>query len=294
MDPPYITIGVCVRNSERTVKNAIWSILHQDYPHQKMELIIVDDGSTDRTFEFINQLLSKSDIFTKIFRQKWKGIAASRNIIVRNAGGKYIIWVDGDMVLPQHYVYKQVEFMELNPKVAIAKANYKTSKKFKLLGTLECFSRAFTLQRSELLVGTGGSIYRTEVIKEIGGFDMNIHGAGEDIDVVLRVKEKGWCVCKNNIEFIENFRETWKELWREYYWWGYGAHYVRHKHKNAVSIAYRLPTLSFIIGILKFFKVFKMHHVIVSVFLPFHFVYKDAAWLSGFVKSHFDGYGHIH
>ncbi|MEM5867131.1 MAG: glycosyltransferase [Candidatus Aenigmatarchaeota archaeon] len=44
----------------------------------------------------------------------------SINVVVKNASGKYIIWVDCDMILPKDHVQKQVEFMEQNPKVGIA------------------------------------------------------------------------------------------------------------------------------------------------------------------------------
>ncbi|MEM3378388.1 MAG: glycosyltransferase [Candidatus Bathyarchaeia archaeon] len=288
---PYITIGIVVRNCEKKVKDVIDSILLQDYDHQKMEIIFVDDGSIDRTFEYANQLLSNSDISIKILKDRWKGIASSRNKVIKNAMGKYIVWVDGDMLLPKHYVYSQVEFMELNPKVAVAKAHYCELKKFNFPAVMEYYSRISTI-RSELLVGTGGSIYRTQVIKEIGGFDENIRGAGEDLDAVFRIKAKGWFICKNNkAMFFENFRETWSDLWKEYFWWGYGAHYVKHKYKNAVTIAYRLPMFSLIIGILKFIKLFKMHHII-CVFLPFYLILKDMAWIFGFIESHLDGYGH--
>lgn len=293
MDVPYITIGVCVRNCERTIMNTIHSIIYQDYPHQKMELIIVDDGSTDRTFEYLKQLISKSDIFTKIYRQRWKGLGASRNIVIKNAKGKYIIWVDGDMILPKNYVYNHVKFMELNPKVAIAKANYKILKKLKLVEILEGVARVYTLSGSNELLGTGGCIFRTEVIKEIGGFDENIHGAGEDIDVVLKVKQKRWVICKNiDVTFIEIFKDTWSALWRQYYWYGYGAHYVNHKHKLGLCILYRLPISSFFIGILKFFKIFKAYPTKLFVLLPIHYTFKNVAWLYGFIKSHFDAYGH--
>jgi len=46
---PIATIGVCVRNCEATIKEVINSIINQDFPHELMEVIIVDDGSEDRT-----------------------------------------------------------------------------------------------------------------------------------------------------------------------------------------------------------------------------------------------------
>ena len=46
---PIVTIGICVKNTEKTILDAINSILEQDYPTDLMEIIFVDDGSEDRT-----------------------------------------------------------------------------------------------------------------------------------------------------------------------------------------------------------------------------------------------------
>lgn len=47
---PKVTVGICVRNCENYIKDAINSILDQDFPHEFMELIFADDGSEDNTF----------------------------------------------------------------------------------------------------------------------------------------------------------------------------------------------------------------------------------------------------
>ena len=142
MEQFQVSIGICIRNCEKTIDRVIHSIIQQDYPHKLMELIVVDDGSTDMTFNHVKRLTSKIGIYMKVYRQNWKGLGAARNIVVRNAKGKYIIWVDGDMELPKDHVRKQVEFMEKNPKVGAAKARYKSLNSAKNVVILEN-SRAF-------------------------------------------------------------------------------------------------------------------------------------------------------
>lgn len=287
-----VTIGICVRNCEKTISRAIESIVQQDYPHECMELIIVDDGSTDRTLEYIKQITPEINICTKIFHQNWRGLGAARNVVVHNACGKYIVWVDGDMGLAEDYVRRQVEFMEHNPNVGAAKGNYKLTNRKKIVAMLEN-SRAFYLSReNSKIVGTGGSIYRTEAIREIEGFDESIWGAGEDIDALLRMQEKGWLLSRTDAEFCERFRESWRDLWMEYYWWGYGAHYVWHKHKGKIFIITRFPPISFLRACARLFSIFKSQRRLAYLLLPVHSVFKDSAWIFGFLESHYDGYGH--
>jgi len=131
-----------------------------------------------------------------------------------------------------------------------------------------------------------------EAIREVGGFDESIKGAGEDIDALIRMLKNRWLLSTTNAEFYEQFKESWSDLWLQYYWWGYGAHYVRHKHKNAVSVIARLPPVAFLTGILRFFRVYQSNRKMTYLLLPFHNTFRETAWCIGFLKSHMNGYGH--
>ncbi len=287
-----VTVGICIRNAEESIKSVIESVLNQDFPKDQIEIIFVDDGSDDRTLEIIEDFISRIEVKARVYRQNWRGIAAARNIVVQNARGKYIIWVDGDMILPSDYIRKQVEYMENNPKVGVAKARYGLVENGKIVAILEN-SRAFDLYLGDLkLFGTGGSICRVEAIRAVGGFDEHIKGAGEDIDAHIRILKKGWLLSTTDAEFYEQFKRTWRDLWRQYYWWGYGAHYIQHKHKNAVSIFVRLPPFAFIVGVLRFLRIYHCNKKIIYMLVPLHNVFKETAWCFGFIRSHADGYGH--
>ena len=287
-----MSVGICVRNCEETIDEVIRSIIHQDFPHELMELIIVDDGSTDGTLKRVKKLVSRINIRTKVYRQNWKGLGATRNVVVQNAHGRYVIWVDGDMKLPRDFVRRQVEFMDIRPKVGAAKGRYKILESKNLVATLENARALYLQSSSSKLVGTGGSIYRVKAIKEAGGFDERIKGAGEDIDALIRMREKGWLLSTTNAEFYEQFKETVSELWLQYCWWGYGAHYVHHKHKHAISVVARLLPVAFLIGIFRFFRAYRSYHKLTYLLLPFHNALKETAWCVGFIKSHVDGYGY--
>jgi glycosyltransferase involved in cell wall biosynthesis len=75
-----VSIGVCVKNGEKFIVNAINSILDQDFSHNQMEVIFVDDGSTDRTLQIMNDYAQKMDITAKVFTHEWKGLGATRKL----------------------------------------------------------------------------------------------------------------------------------------------------------------------------------------------------------------------
>lgn len=120
---PIVTIGLCVKNNEATIKEAVDSIVNQDFPHELMEVIVVDGCSQDQTLAIINEIFSRTDIRFRIFSEN-KGLGFARQIVVDNALGKYIVWVDGDVILTKNYIEKQVDFMERNPKVAVAAGSF--------------------------------------------------------------------------------------------------------------------------------------------------------------------------
>jgi glycosyltransferase involved in cell wall biosynthesis len=119
----FVTLGVCVKNSAPIIDLTLRSIIAQDYPHKFMELIIVDGLSSDGTVGIIKKWLKQSDIQIKFFTEN-TGLGFARQMVVDNSSGKYVVWVDGDMVLPTSHVSRQVAFLDNHPSVAIGRAKY--------------------------------------------------------------------------------------------------------------------------------------------------------------------------
>ncbi|MCW3975778.1 MAG: glycosyltransferase [Candidatus Bathyarchaeota archaeon] len=292
-----VTIGVCVKDAEKIIEEALQSIAKQDFPQELMELIIVDDGSKDKTLSIVKNIISKIDIETKIFSHIWKGIAYSRQVIIENARGKYIVWIDADYIIPTDFIFKHVDFMEKNPSIGVAcgREIIKGDTLVAILQSMTILSR--TLQDSPpTLTDTGGAIYRLNTIKEVGGFDINLKGAGEDIDINNRIRKTRWKISTSTAEFIHRHRRTWKSLWDECFWWGYGAHYIYHKHNYGFcqrANLVELPPIAMIFGLKYSFRVYKAIYQKKAFLLPVQWVFKQIAWCLGFFKSHIDHHEYI-
>jgi glycosyltransferase involved in cell wall biosynthesis len=286
---PRVTIGVCVKNGAATIQEVIESIASQTYPHELMEVIFVDDGSEDKSLSIINTYASKLDMNVKVFQHEWKGLGFSRNVVVNNASGKYIIWVDCDMVLPKDHVKKQVEYMEQNPKIGIGKAKYGFFREGSLVAFLE--NVLFTVNDSKRnplnskLPGTGGAIYRIEAIRMVGGFDEDLRGVGEDQDVAYRIKAIGWHIKRTPAHFYERRVESWPALLRKYIWYGYGNYHLYRKNRNIFSLFRMNPIAGFFAGLLHIPVAYRLTQNKVVFLLPIHFLVKFSAWCYGFAKS---------
>jgi GT2 family glycosyltransferase len=182
--------------------------------------------------------------------------------------------------------------MEKNPSVGVA-CGREITYGDTLVATLQSmtiFSR--TLQDSpQTLTDTGGAIYRLDAIKEVGGFDINLKGAGEDVDINNRIGKTNWKISSSPAEFIHRHRRTWKSLWDEYFWWGYGAHYTYHKHNGGFRLKanfVELPPIAMIFGLKYAFRVYKALYQKKAFLLPVQWFFKQIAWCLGFIKSHID------
>jgi glycosyltransferase involved in cell wall biosynthesis len=284
---PKVSLGVCVRNCEKTISQTIESIIAQDFPHELVEIIIVDDGSADNTLSIINSYVSKINMKVKVFHGRWKGLGPSRNLVMKESEGKYIIWVDGDMTLTKDFIRKQVEFMEQHPEAGIGKGRYGTSLREKLVSDLENLEFVTATCRREYALnapGTGGAVYRVDALKEVGGFDEEITGAGEDTDVEYRIRKAGWSILVTPAIFYERHKETWGELWNQYVWRGSGAFHLFKKRAVVTREMLWPPILT---EIKRAITAYKITYRKVAFLLPFHYLFKRIAWFFGFLREYY-------
>ena len=108
-----ISVIIPTFNRKLFLLNAINSVLTQTY--QNIELIIIDDGSSDKTLDKIKKY--KSEI--KIFRQKNKGVSAARNKGIKLSKNKWIAFLDSDDRWHPEKLEKQINYLKKNPKYKI-------------------------------------------------------------------------------------------------------------------------------------------------------------------------------
>jgi len=288
--PIRVTVGMCVRNSAFTVREAVRSIIDQDFPHEFAEIIVVDGHSQDNTLNIILDVLKDTAMRLKVFHEN-EGISKARQIVVDNAEGDYILWVDGDMVLAKSFIKKQVEFMDQHQTAGIAKGKYMPSPdhNVSLVAFLEnmefLLTTMFEGKTTSKSLGTSGCVYRTKAIKEVGGFDPYINGVGEDMDAENRIRQKGWLLYITSALFYETRRQTWKSLWKEYYWHGQGGNKLFRKSWRVFNLHKMLPPIALFAELLRVPKAYKISHKKSVLLLPFHYTFKRIAWIFGFIKS---------
>jgi len=291
-----VTVGICVKNGEATLGKAVDSIIHQTYPETLIQIIFVDDGSTDRTPQIISHYTKTLGKRAEAFKSAWRGLGCARNQIVNAAEGDCILFVDHDQILTPRYIKTQVETLKRNPKAAITAGTFKTVKG-NLILNLEVAPHIVNqksygkpknfIWKTDKLIGTGGTTFRTSVVREVGGFNESIKGAGEDTDLVLRIKTAGWLILPNSAELIElhGGLSKPKDLWKKYFWYGYGCQKSYLQTKGAFSLPRMSPMAGLVTGILYAFPAYRFLRQKQMFLMPLHYGLKHTAWSLGFIKG---------
>lgn len=186
-----VSVIMPVKNLNRYVSESIDSILSQSL--RDLELLIVDDHSSDNTLEICRQF-AKKDARVKIFSSPGQGVSAARNFALREAQGDFVANADGDDIsLPQRLA-KQREYLQT------AEIDY-LGTFVRLIDPQGLHLIAVTRPTShdaiyrELRKGDGSALLNTTVmsrrhlIEEVGAFDEQL-GYLEDLDLMLRVGVK--------------------------------------------------------------------------------------------------------
>lgn len=190
MPNPIVSVLMPAYNVKDYIKDAITSILNQSLAD--LELLIVDDASTDGTYEVMREF-SQQDSRIKIFRNNSKqGISKNRNFLIKQAQGEFIAWQDSDDIAEIDRLDAQVKFMRDNPEVGICGGNLiffdKTNKEISLrkYNSLDKDLRSSIFKFSP--VAQPAAMIRKEVFTKVGFYKEDFRVA-EDIEMSFRIGE---------------------------------------------------------------------------------------------------------
>lgn len=201
-------------NGERTVEKAVRSILEQTY--RNFDLFVIDDGSTDRTFEVLQSILPEDQNMHIVRMAKNAGTYSAKNLIIRHfCDSEFFAHQDADDFSWPNRFEEQINFLNENPEVAACGTGidefYKTEEEKptilcdedptfnpddgffhrrniypSLLPKGLCFGRCLNENVKTKLSMNGSLMFRTHIMKELGGFDGRTHMAG-DTEMLWRI-----------------------------------------------------------------------------------------------------------
>ncbi|BAQ63086.1 putative glycosyltransferase [Geminocystis sp. NIES-3708] len=194
----FISVIIPVYNGERFLAEAIKSIIKQNY--QPLEIIVIDDGSTDKTVN----IASRFKDITKYIYQENSGVSRARNTGIKMAKGDLITFLDADDLFPSNSLEKYVDFIKNNIDVDIIQGYTQDQS----LCQIEDDRLLFESERKpHIFFNVGSAIWKRSVFEKIGLFNESMN-YGEDVDLWVKVNENR--IKKVIIERITLFYRQYK------------------------------------------------------------------------------------
>ena len=174
MPGPFVSVLIDTYNHERFIEEAVASVLAQDFPASEREILVVDDGSTDRTAEILGQFASQ----VRVLRKANGGQASAFNYAIPQCRGEMVAFLDGDDWWAPTKLSAVVEAFTANPSVgvvghSITEVLADGSQRSELVREAPRFridsvegARTFRLRKSFL--GTSRMAFRAELLRHIG------------------------------------------------------------------------------------------------------------------------------
>ncbi|AHF79967.1 glycosyltransferase [Thermococcus paralvinellae] len=216
---PFVSIIIPAYNEEESIKDSIISALSQDYP--KFEVIVVDDGSEDKTFEVASSI---KDERLRVFRKTHKGKARALNFGLSKAQGEIIITTDADTLLHNSAVKEVVNrfhdesVLGVGGQVRVLTSSFLERAQDVEHLRIAMFRRAKELE--DLSVAPGPiSAFRKEALEKIGSF---VESSVEDYATTKEIKKFGRVVYAPKAKAYTKMPTSLKTLWNQRKRWFLG------------------------------------------------------------------------
>lgn len=250
------SIIVATYNRLDEVRELISSFKGIDFDPKAFEIVIVDDGSTDGTKDYVQSL--KTPFAIQYIEQQNQGPGSARNNGMRHAKGTYFIYIDSDCMVPPHYL-KEIDqalhqyqwdafggpdtFHPSFPPILKA-INYSMTSFIGTLGTRGSKKGVGKFYPRSFNMGL-----RREIFEDIGG--MNALRHGQDMDFTARIYKAGYTVGLIPEAFVYHKRRTnLKKYFKQIFNWGVARVNLAKDHPELLKPIHMLPMFLLLFGLL--------------------------------------------
>jgi glycosyltransferase involved in cell wall biosynthesis len=251
---PLVSVIIPAYNAEQFVERTLNSVLNQTY--QNLEVIVVNDGSHDRTAEIVSEIAHRDDRVI-LLHQSNSGVAVARNLGIQHSKGEFIAPIDADDIWYPKNIEKQVQYI-LQAETSVGLV-YSWSIDINENDEVEGEFRASsiegevytTLLLHDFIANASSTLIRRECFERVGGYniDLKAHNAqgSEDWDLYLRIAQ--YYHFQAVPEFLVGYRKLPNSMScnyasmaksRELVWKS-----IRQRHPSVPATIYRLSTSSY-------------------------------------------------
>ncbi len=236
---PVVSVIIPAYNELGAIADTVNSVLESDYP--KLEVIVVDDGSTDGTGDLLDEQFGRNPA-VRVIHQPNHGKPAALSHALAEASSGIIVTIDADTAIESSAIRKLVRHFA-DPRVGAVAGNVKVGNRVSWLTRWQALEyvtsqnlekRAFDLLNCIPVVPGALSAWRAEAIHDAGGFSPDT--VAEDTDLTMTIRRSGW-----KIDYEEeavgwtDAPETASALVRQRFRWTFGTLQAFWKHRDTLG-----------------------------------------------------------
>ncbi|MBZ5645253.1 MAG: glycosyltransferase, partial [Acidobacteriia bacterium] len=236
---PLVSVLIPAYNEADVIVYTVNSALESDYP--KLEVIVIDDGSTDGTAELLDDQFGRNPA-VRVIHQTNQGKPAALSHALAEASSGILVTIDADTAVEPDAVSKLVRHF-VNPRVGAVAGNVKVGNRISWLTRWQALEyvtsqnlekRAFDLLNCIPVVPGALSAWRAEAINEAGGFSAET--VAEDTDLTITIRRAGWDITYDE-EAIgwTDAPETASALVKQRFRWTFGTLQSFWKHRDTLG-----------------------------------------------------------
>ena len=225
---PFVSVIIAIRNEEKFIAQCLQSVVNQDYPKDRMEILVVDGRSEDRSREIVAEFSSKYRV-VRLLDNPQISAPAGLNLGIRQARGEVIVRVDGHCWLELDYVSQCVRKLQETGADNVG-------------GLMKAVGQDYVGQVIALAInsffGSGGSkfhytskeqyvdtvylgAFRRRVFDEVGFFNESLM-RNQDYELNYRIRAAGGKIFLSPaIRSSYHGRSTLRDLWQQYFQYGF-------------------------------------------------------------------------
>lgn len=290
-----------IRNEGDFIAHSLSAVLTQDYPHDRMEVLIADGMSDDDTREIVQQIAGTTDVSVTIIDNLRRIVPTGFNAALKQAKGEIIVRVDGHCEIATNYVKKCIEHLECNEIAGVGGPIETICHKGVGETIAAAMSSAFgvggtpfrTIKDKAIIVDTiAFPAYRRNVIDVAGLFDEELV-RNQDDEYNYRLRSLGYkLLLTPDLKSRYYSRSSISHLWRQYYQYGFYKVRVMQKHPRQMRPRQFAPALlasALSIGAIggQFSRCIK--HLWFFLIIA----YTIANFVASFITAHKEGWRHL-
>ncbi|MBN1356996.1 glycosyltransferase [bacterium] len=231
---PAITVAVCVYNGAVTIESCLESLMNLEYPRDRITILVVDDGSTDRTPEIIRRFP------VRCITGENRGVAHARNTALAHAETDLIAFIDADCRADSRWLvdlvplFDQAQTGVVGGKI-VTPGEHPLARYYQIrrIVSNEEFSGDYPF--SPPFLATANVMFRRDLVVGMGGFNPAFR-AGEDADLCWRIQQTGYRIVYIPAGTVyHHHRTTLRELFRQAVLYGCGGVQLYAHHRNRMG-----------------------------------------------------------